>query len=79
MVADAVRLFVSTPVTTESMTSKQPTQKGIVFKDTRAMPGSQLFQLLSDGKTKEAEKSYRETNERYDKMMGINKGNKNHA
>lgn len=38
--------------------------KGIRYKDTTAMPGSELFKLLSEGKAKEAERSYQATAQR---------------
>ena len=38
--------------------------KGIRYKDTTAMPGSELFKLLSEGKAKEADRSYQATAQR---------------
>ena len=44
-------------------------QKGIQYKDTTAMPGSQLYKFLSEKKLKEAEKCYKETEKRERELM----------
>lgn len=43
--------------------------KAIRYRDTLAMPGSQLHRLLSENKSREAEASYRETEARHKELM----------
>jgi hypothetical protein len=43
--------------------------KGIQYKDTFAVQGSELFKLLSEGKTAAAEKSYQDTAMREKELM----------
>jgi hypothetical protein len=43
--------------------------KWIPYKDTNAVPGSELHKLLSEGKMKEAEKSYQETNKQQEALF----------
>lgn len=43
----------------------------ISYKDTFAMPGSELHKYLTEGNSKKAEQCYQETEERYRKSMGI--------
>ena len=44
-------------------------QKGIKYKGTTAMPGSQLHKFLSEKKLKEAEKCYKDTEKREQELM----------
>jgi hypothetical protein len=50
--------------------------KGIVYKDTLAMPGSNLHELLTKGDAKKAEQCYQETETRYRKSMGMSQEKK---
>lgn len=43
----------------------------IPYKDTLAMPGSELHRFLSENNLKAAEKSYQATEERYRALMGV--------
>lgn len=43
--------------------------KGIPYKDTRAMPGSELYKHLMASDAKAAEKCYHETNKREKELM----------
>lgn len=43
----------------------------VKYKDTLAVPGSELHRLLTEGKTKAAEASYQATEQRHRKLMGL--------
>lgn len=43
--------------------------KGLQYKDTFAVQGSELYKFLSEGKVTEAEKSYKETAQRERELM----------
>lgn len=57
------------------MTAKQvgSSKVGIPYKDTLAMPGSDLHKFLSEGNAKKAEQAYQECEARYRKSIGADK------